>query len=254
MWLKVMCLSLKLLFLLLPFAHFCKAVETVDIGVFYTTAALKHNSKGELHALMVRRLAVANEALRASGIDLQRRIAFFEPSPLWHDKHASMRRYLYQLRRSSAIDAVIDRFGVDYVTVLSAVQRRGLCGYSQVGGVVSVIRVSVRCNRGYKDYLFAHEWGHNDGASHEDGESVEKPYGVGYVCGDMGTIMSSKSGKRHTFYSSPNIKINGEACGLQGKADVARFIKERMKQPGAVHNTHPKMVEIGIVNLVADHT
>ncbi|MCJ8274357.1 MAG: hypothetical protein MJK04_33780, partial [Psychrosphaera sp.] len=105
-----------------------------------------------------------------------------------------------------------------------------------------------------KDYLFAHEWGHNDGASHEDGKSAKKPYGVGYVCGDIGTIMSSESGKRHAFYSSPNIKINGEACGVQDKADVVRLIKERMKQPGAVHNTHPKMVEIGIVNLVADHT
>jgi hypothetical protein len=251
MWLKVIVL---LLVLLLPFSPFCKAVETVDIGVFYTTAALKQNSKGELYALMLRRLLVANEALRASGINLQRRIVFFEPSPLWQGKHATMKRYLHDLRRSSVIATVIERFGVDYVTVLSAVQSRDLCGYSQLGGVVSVIRVSVHCNRGYKDYLFAHEWGHNDGASHELGDIAKLPYGVGYVCDDRGTIMSNESGKRHTVYSSPNININGEACGVHDKSDVTRLIKERMKLPGAIHNTHPKMIEIGSINLAAEHT
>ncbi len=250
MWLKVMVLPSILLLLLLAFSFSCRAIETVDIGVFYTTAALKQNSKGQLYALTMRRFAVANEALRASGINLQRRIAFFEPSPLWHDKHANMKRYLRNLRKSSAITKVIDRFSVDYVTVLSAVQNRDLCGYSQLGGVVSVIRVSEHCNKSHKDYLLAHEWGHNDGASHELGDTAKLPYGVGYVCDDRGTIMSKESGKRHTVYSSPNIKINGETCGLQGKSDVTRLIKERMKIPGAIHNTRPKMIEIGMVNLV----
>jgi hypothetical protein len=232
------------------------AVEEVDIGVFYTSAALKERPIEKIYELLMLRTKIANTALKASNIPLKRNVVIFESSPVVHDNKTRLRQVVVNAHKSGVFESYIRRFGLDYITIFTAVSGADGCGYAQLGGIISVIRVSARCNREHRHYLLAHEWGHLDGAAHQAGDKAAKRYGVGYVCDGRGTIMnkSEHPAKKHYVYSSVRKNTEIDGCGQKNVADVARMINQRMKEQGAIQNTQPKMAIISNVHLQLDDT
>ncbi len=86
-----------------------------------------------------------------------------------------------------------------------------------------------------KRLVFAHELGHNLGASHNP-ENVDAPglfedsFGYHFSAGGThyGTVMSYL-GQRIPYYSNPKVKFKDQPTGVERKADNARAIKEGAK-------------------------
>merc|ERR1719343_1833171 len=96
------------------------------------------------------------------------------------------------------------------------------------------------CATGY--YTFGHEIGHNLGLRHDRGadnacNSAQSWYGyrdpegmwrdtMGYACKSDDCLAQPVRGRctRMKFYSNPNVKYNGKAIGIPGKADSAKQI------------------------------
>lgn len=233
-----------------------KPLEQVDIGVFYTRSALMHMTPRQLHDLVIKRTTLANLALQKSGVALQRNIVAFEISPsrlnpIEMSNNGQLKAMVGKASRSDQLAAVVQRFGIDYVTLLVGSTDPDICGYAQVGGTISVIGVNPSCNSVAKDYVLAHEWGHLDGAAHDDGARAKLAYGIGRKCNGRSTIMSmeTRTSRKHPFYSTGNDKYLNDSCGRANQADVARMIKERMRSPNAVQNSQARMAIVADVSL-----
>lgn len=223
------------------------STEYVDIGIFYTEAARKHTAIVQIHEMVTKRTKIANQALVSAKVPLQRRIVAILPSPIVQSELLPLKSFLGKSQSYRAFLPDIERFGMDYITVLVHVADDQGCGFAQVGGRVAIVIVSNKCNKTQKDYLLAHEWGHLDGAAHkrQEYDIAKKHYGVGYVCQGRSTIMNmeTRSNKKQYFYSQ------ADNCGKQNVADVARMIKERMHEANAIGNIQSAMTPQGDVTL-----
>lgn len=241
---------ISLIFLFL-FSLKAAASATVDVAVFYTSEVLKQMNLEQLHQLVSKRTQVANQALIQAKVPLTRALVAFEPSPIAQRAMFNTREFLANRQRHRKITELMDSFGADYATIVTTLSDNFGCGWAQVGGRVSLVIVSPKCNAGQKDYLLAHEWGHLDGAAHSEKDSARAKlkYGVGYVCDGLSTIMNMQtlSSKKQLIYSQ------ADSCGKQGVADVARLIKERIQLPGAVQNTAIRPEPLAQVSISTDY-
>lgn len=233
------------------FASKAAAVQSVDIGIFYTRQAVEHTALAQLHQLIQFRTNIANNALKTAGIALERRVATFDPSPIEQRSIGNVQKFLEDPDADAAFRQYIERFGLDYVTLVTYLPNLQTCGQAQVGGNMSVISVGERCNGPFKHYLLAHEWGHLDGAAHslKDSHKAKLNFGVGYVCNGYSTIMNmdTRSQFKRPFYSQTGV------CGKGDVADVVRMIKQRMEQADAIQNTQAQMPIYAAVGLEINH-
>lgn len=247
--LRYMCLISLFYFLLL--SGQCYAKANVDIALFYTDEVAKYSNLAQLHQLIQKRTKIANNALAEAQIPLHRNIVAFEPVAIDPQMKFNARAFLSSKRNGRQLLRQAERFGADYVTVLTRLSDRFGCGLAQVGGRISMVVVSEKCNKADKDYILAHEWGHLDGAAHSERDSIKAKlkYGVGYVCDGKSTIMNMQTASKdkHLFYAQ------ADSCGKADVADVVRLIKQRMQMPGAIQNSYPAMDILATVKLVVKH-
>lgn len=211
----------------------------VDIAVYYTDALLaKHGVEG-IHAELERQLNGANHALAAHELGIARRIVRFELSGLANNAGWTLDEFkAAHLNERVTVDDA-DSVGADYITYLNVHQDPNFCGRAKIGGVVSAFALDDDCVR--TDLLAAHEWGHNDGALHERGETSstpKRPSGHPASCGGKATIMTGQvlsAESVHSHYSDRNLVVDGEACGNELQ-DVALMLHELKSVDRALGN------------------
>lgn len=134
--------------------------------------------------------------------------------------------------------ATYQKFGGDigiYLTDYRDVDRKSRLGVATQGGELTAIADEITLFDDAQSVAstLAHELGHNLGAHHEEGASrgsSDYEYARAYSCAGKRTVMWSNTrlsldSQTQTF-SSPNITLEGEACGEANFADNVRVITE----------------------------
>ena len=148
---------------------------------------------------------------------------------------------LEEIQASSTVTRWREEDRADLVAYLGPYRGGGYCGVAYVpganggsySGAVKQLGFSASLVGSYgsgycTDETFAHEIGHNLGATHDRANTSTNPYyfyayGDG-VSGIFGTVMSYLSPEVGLF-SNPSRSCNGRACGQSNYTDVARAIR-----------------------------
>ena len=88
----------------------------------------------------------------------------------------------------------------------------------------------------YGPHTAAHEFAHLLGAMHEDDPSLVAEYDArAHQCANrITTVYASAKPNQHSVYSSPDVFIKGDACGIEGVADNVRSIKSNIPAKSVV--------------------
>jgi hypothetical protein len=131
------------------------------------------------------------------------------------------------------VNALRDATGADLVAIISE-SGIGICGVAYLapesqGSGFSVTAQS--CAIG--NLTFAHELGHNQGATHDvdNAGGSYRPYGFGWRWTTTGgslrrSVMAYSPGSRRPNFSNPEVLNGGVPTGVAGAADNARLIGE----------------------------
>lgn len=221
----------------------CSAINTVDIFICYTDAAVAQagSETGILDSINFA-VADSNSIYSASGITLTMRLVGTRRMTGYVEA-SSMSSDLYALRDGSdgLLDSAVvarDLYGADLVSLIRA-DGGGACGIAWLGGGESNSGyafnvVALGCIAGR---TFTHECGHNMGCCHAPGDGGGCtsggyfPYSVGHrFTGTNGsqyrTVMAYTPGTRIPRFSSPTTIYQGTATGLVDERDNARSIQE----------------------------
>ncbi|MCC2618129.1 hypothetical protein LJ739_17875 [Aestuariibacter halophilus] len=201
----------------------------VDILVLYTAELASSTSRETLQSYLEIQTGFANLALENHGIPLRRRIVAVEPLLFEDNGDPSLQGFYQRVLSDTQRYDQMERFSADSLLVLRARQGGSYCGWASIQGTVAVMEYGAGC---FVSSLAAHEWGHNDGMEH-DRDKANYPltnYSYAWQCAGHGTIMNESVDRttRHPLYSSPDIVIEGDPCGIAEQADNARLLREHM--------------------------
>ena len=222
----------------------------IDIGFFYTKDLMNTLSQEQLTTHIERQINAANVVMENSELPLRRRVLYIGEYPIDNQSNMAIDDFLATVYEDQAnqIRSLAQQFGFDYITILRPQSDVNYCGWAYYNSPYAIMEVGGNCTSAT---LGAHEWGHNDGADHDIANSSDTPlteYARGYNCAGNGTIMSTNHNwfTRHDFYSSPDIKVEGEACGDEKSANIVRMLNEfkdvagylgnRLNQPESLAN------------------
>jgi hypothetical protein len=213
----------------------------VDIAFFYTPDLLEKLNREEMQAYIEEQTGFANLALKNNNIEnLRRKVVFVgEIDIVGHQEMSNSEfRNTFSFHEEKSLINMLYR--ADYNTVIRPKFDPNICGSGTIGnhlssGNSSALEVGDGC---LFPSLAAHEWGHNDGMDHDIDNAVstiiQEPFAFGFHCAGKGTIMNVSNefhnSAGHAFYSSPNILVNGQPCGVEDKADNAHILRLRMQQ------------------------
>jgi len=231
--------------------------HVVDIGFFYTEDLLKAIGRKGIDQYITAQINAANQVLENSELNIRRRAAYVGLYPVDNQPNAAINDFLSSVYSMQAYDHMLAKsrqFGLDYMTILRPHTDLNYCGWAYYDNPFAIMEVGGGCT---SDTLGAHEWGHNDGADHDIVNSSDTPiteYARGYNCNGQGTIMSTSNDwhSRHEFYSSPNVVIEGEACGKDNEADFVRVLNELVDKPNHLGNRAVTPEILGAVQVTSD--
>ncbi|MEV0090256.1 reprolysin-like metallopeptidase [Streptomyces sp. NPDC050738] len=234
-----------------PLKPHCKGgakVSLVDSLVAYTPRARKEaGGDSQIRAAIARAVTLANSAFAASGTKVRVRLVHTAPLarvPARVDKVGSDLLTAAVTPRDKIADelpALRDRYGADQVTVITGGRDFGGLGYvpTNPSPATANYGYTVVAQSAIGHYSFAHELGHNLGASHDRTTQPHQPppYGAnGYFpkSGDWSSIMSYESGCRRAthgrcnrinHFENPRQRYRGQPLGVPlgrpGEADTA---------------------------------
>ncbi len=228
--------------------------NTADVVVFYEPSFMEYWGEQEGYARIHRWVEYAGEALTNSGINGSYNIAkisptFNIPDDLPYDSEVDENGTLitrgagslFSIYTLNAFDGhteneIFTKFGGDFVIYVRGyddeVSSDGsqVKGYAGIGGQFATIfdwQVKYPDVEDGALSTTTHEVGHLLGGGHERENnsfpSHQETYAAAYQCDGKNTaIYSTGNNSHHNFYSSPEMTLNGEDCGvLIGESDEA---------------------------------
>lgn len=162
---------------------------TVDVGIVYTRAArLQAGGRAAIEAWVANGVMYTNEALARSEVDVRLRVVFIEEIE-YHAFSGCVGNVLWLATGASVFAparALRDARGAD---LLSLITEDGQTAGNALGPYAEFVlrrRGSSRLESLYFAFDFAHEWGHDFGAGHEQGNPASpcSPPGCGYDAPD----------------------------------------------------------------------
>ncbi|MEE2003381.1 Calx-beta domain-containing protein [Alkalimonas sp. MEB108] len=129
-------------------------------------------------------------------------------------------------------NTIYTAFGADLAVYIrdwnEDLQPAEVLGYGELGGELSTVFDGATAGKNNADFVLAHEIGHNFNAGHltDDGGFTFLPAAHAYECANRVTVMGPAQPNGHRFYSSPDIVVDGEVCGIAGVADNTSVIRE----------------------------
>jgi hypothetical protein len=212
------------------------ANSTIDVMVAYTPAARqKAGSEAAIRSRIALAVAEANQSYLNSGVQIELRLVHaFETT---YDEYTDIHTALTRLQNTSdgfldEVHALRDRYGADMVSLW-------FNGPGAGGGVVGLGYVMTSPGTWFAPYAFsavelnfatgpayafAHELGHNQGATHDraNGSKGAYPYSFGYQRGvspkPFRTIMAYQCKTLNcptiNYWSNPAVKYQGYPTGI----------------------------------------
>ncbi len=231
--------------------------HVIEIGFFYTEDLLAQIGRAEIDRYIDEQISAANQVMINSGLAIRRQVSYVGPFPMANEPDTAINLFLanvYSDQAFSALSNIRERFGLDYLTILRPQTDNNFCGWAYYDNPYAIMEVGGFCTSAT---LGAHEWGHNDGADHDIANSSDTPVRTdarGYNCAGEGTIMSTSNNwnTRHNIYSSPDISVNGEACGKVGEADFISVLNELVTLPNHLGNKQAASEKIASVAVSTD--
>ena len=162
-----------------------------------------------------------------------------------------------------------DRYGADLVVLIVAAQADRVCGIawvppfddSRFGTVLPALGFSVVAHNceAVDHFTFAHELGHNQGASHDphnaeddDGNDTARfPYAHGFcnTAKDQNTVMAYQANRLGTcrneipYFSSPIISYQGTPTGDAAVRDNRRVLRETAQRVANFRQARPQQTD-----------
>lgn len=207
--------------------------ETIDIGIFYTNAAIAKTAN--IHTKINQLISFSNQVYRQNGIDLTLRLAGkanvtaeVKPTSGWLNAYTD----------SSWVNTKRNQWKADMVAVLGttasskpgfvtcgiAWMGQGQDGYLYNNQATQMVSISsIDCG----GTTFVHELGHNQGLTHsrKQGNTSGGVYtdGMGHgVQNSFASIMAYPhifgSATQYDYFANPNWTVNGYSYGVTGQS------------------------------------
>ncbi len=220
--------------------------DSDEIGIlfYYLPETLAQvGSLEQLHLALDKQIAQVNHIFSNSDIPAHFVLSAVEPWPFLNEEwsllsartiYRTMKPYVNQLWSAGAFHQV----GADALFLVDYRYREDThCGWASIDTEAGlrnkhvtrsygVVRLGKGC--GTHASMLAHEIGHLLGAAHGHEHALEASSYLGYGvrCAGKATLMHT-SFPKHDFVSSPDILLDGEACGYQDTADNRQLFIER---------------------------